>query len=556
MIVECPQCSTKFRLDDSKITSKGVKVRCSKCKHIFTAMKPGSEAAASPPPTDAPSPAPPPLEPSAPPPSEPPDSDFDDESFDFKDETPAPQPSAAPDEFDNGLGDLSFKEEAEEPGDQEAAPSDDLDFGDFSFDQEESGPETDQQTDQGADQETAPVPSSDAAGFDDDFGDFDFDDESSTPPAAEPQEQDSPPEQKSAVGADDEFDFDDFSDFSDESAVKKEPAAEIGADDFSGDFGGDDLDFDTGSAPEPSPELPSAPPSEEDIQEFGDISFDDAGAPPPPAEETPAPGGAEEGEFQLDTNIGGTSAEEFQEPVAGGDAYAFDAGGGEVPESEIPVPQRPDEGYEEPAPREMPRSRSERRAKPAKEKKSKKGLVVIIIIALIGGGIFYLHTTGHLKNIMETSLKDLNMEKFKELLGVAEEKPPQNIIEIAPVKRTDLRRVTRKDKSTIWVLKGSVANHYGTSQWMILLEGRLEDGDEVRTAQAMYGNELTNEQLQVLSLEQIEKLLMRTADDNLNSIILLPEGSTQFMLVFTDVESSSPKLPPVDAVIVKSHEAL
>ncbi|MDH3973526.1 MAG: zinc-ribbon domain-containing protein [Deltaproteobacteria bacterium] len=39
MIIQCDQCQSKFKLDDSKITEKGAKVRCSKCKHIFTVKK-------------------------------------------------------------------------------------------------------------------------------------------------------------------------------------------------------------------------------------------------------------------------------------------------------------------------------------------------------------------------------------------------------------------------------------------------------------------------------------------------------------------------------------
>lgn len=39
MIIQCEQCHTKFKLDDSKVTDKGVKVRCAKCKHVFTVTK-------------------------------------------------------------------------------------------------------------------------------------------------------------------------------------------------------------------------------------------------------------------------------------------------------------------------------------------------------------------------------------------------------------------------------------------------------------------------------------------------------------------------------------
>ena len=37
MILQCDQCSTKFRLDDSRLKPGGVKVRCSKCRHVFLA---------------------------------------------------------------------------------------------------------------------------------------------------------------------------------------------------------------------------------------------------------------------------------------------------------------------------------------------------------------------------------------------------------------------------------------------------------------------------------------------------------------------------------------
>lgn len=39
MIIQCEQCRTKFRLDDSKIRENGVKVRCAKCRHVFTVKK-------------------------------------------------------------------------------------------------------------------------------------------------------------------------------------------------------------------------------------------------------------------------------------------------------------------------------------------------------------------------------------------------------------------------------------------------------------------------------------------------------------------------------------
>jgi predicted Zn finger-like uncharacterized protein len=39
MIIQCEQCRTKFRLDDSRVKDSGVKVRCAKCKQIFIVRK-------------------------------------------------------------------------------------------------------------------------------------------------------------------------------------------------------------------------------------------------------------------------------------------------------------------------------------------------------------------------------------------------------------------------------------------------------------------------------------------------------------------------------------
>src|SRR6056297_3895783 len=40
MIITCEVCSTQFVLDDALIKPEGSKVRCSKCRHIFTAFPP------------------------------------------------------------------------------------------------------------------------------------------------------------------------------------------------------------------------------------------------------------------------------------------------------------------------------------------------------------------------------------------------------------------------------------------------------------------------------------------------------------------------------------
>ncbi|MBW2689527.1 MAG: zinc-ribbon domain-containing protein [Deltaproteobacteria bacterium] len=45
MIVQCEACQTRFRLADEKVKPGGIKVRCSKCKEIFTVVPPEPEPA-------------------------------------------------------------------------------------------------------------------------------------------------------------------------------------------------------------------------------------------------------------------------------------------------------------------------------------------------------------------------------------------------------------------------------------------------------------------------------------------------------------------------------
>jgi len=40
MIITCPVCLTKFRLEEERIPEGGAKARCSKCRHVFEVQKP------------------------------------------------------------------------------------------------------------------------------------------------------------------------------------------------------------------------------------------------------------------------------------------------------------------------------------------------------------------------------------------------------------------------------------------------------------------------------------------------------------------------------------
>ncbi len=43
MIIQCEQCRTKFKLDDEKVSDRGVRVRCVRCRNVFTVRKPVAE---------------------------------------------------------------------------------------------------------------------------------------------------------------------------------------------------------------------------------------------------------------------------------------------------------------------------------------------------------------------------------------------------------------------------------------------------------------------------------------------------------------------------------
>ena len=122
MIIQCEQCLTKFKLDDAKVKAKGVKVRCAKCRHVFTVTKQQQEMESQP-----------------------------DDVIGF--EQPTDRPVAVPGAGDEspfaplaeespsaplGGGELgfSFSDDAKDSaaGDAEAAaPSSELDFSDFDF---------------------------------------------------------------------------------------------------------------------------------------------------------------------------------------------------------------------------------------------------------------------------------------------------------------------------------------------------------------------------------------------------------------------------------------
>lgn len=292
MILQCDQCNTKFRLDDSKLKPGGVKVRCSKCRHVFVAGAEqkqeesefdallsglGAPAAAA---IEAPAPA------------------AEQAANDMAAVEAGVKPQQ-PEESDGfGLGDFDFSADVGEPlspapaqdtalpEKAATAPGDDLDFGDLSFDIAPAAAET-------------PAPAAPEAEFGE-FGDFDFNDETvAAPPKEQPAgdeidfgevslDQAPAPakEEQAAPAAADAFDFGEFSFDEETPLVKEESPAPAAADAF--EFGEFSFDESAPAAKE-EPQTPAAA----DSLDFGELSFEEGAGTPEPA----APAAAESLDF-------------------------------------------------------------------------------------------------------------------------------------------------------------------------------------------------------------------------------------------------------------------
>ena len=122
MIIQCPKCLTKFKLDDSKVTDEGTRVRCAKCKEVFVVKK---EVTAPPPPPPIPT-----------------ELTAEKEEFDFSFGPSTEEKEEAPFGFGGGFEEEGKKEEtSEEEGKGEGFDFGGLSYGEVNFSEpEEAAP--------------------------------------------------------------------------------------------------------------------------------------------------------------------------------------------------------------------------------------------------------------------------------------------------------------------------------------------------------------------------------------------------------------------------------
>jgi len=578
MILQCDQCSTKFRLDDSKLKPGGVKVRCSKCRHVFLAgadLKeeesefdailsglgaPVPEKQEEPPAADpeaagfdfaeepaaglensaagleAPAPAayqpevsdfadfdfPEPGEPQVPAaeqPSMPQEQDLG--AFDFAPE-PSLQSEAHPSTVDDApdYGDFSFTEEPAALHEEPAAPKDEpFEFGELSFAAEPA--------------DNPEEPSYAGPGESFDFGGFELEDE----PAVKPQE---PP------AAPDEMDFGDFT-FAEEPAVKEEESPQI-ADDAN-DFG--EISF-----AEEAPITKEA--SVDTSDDFAAFSFSDEL--PPQQDANPAPaavGGSGFGEFSLSDDFQAKEVSPAAQPAipvsfAAGAGLADPGAAHQSNTAEPPLTpgsdskwapgpetmldfgfgasQVPGDALEGPDDELPPLSITSRRKGRSLLAVSIVAVSVVALVALSGASLYLLQSGPEAPK----KLDQIGLGFVAKWFGM--ESPQEGRIVI----RNPLAAFhNNAEVGELFVVTGEAVNSYQKARASIHVKVSLFDrtGTVLLQKTAYCGNRLSNEQLATLPMEKIESIMNNQFGDSLANLGVKPDQAIGFVVAI-------PRVPP------------
>lgn len=575
MILQCDQCSTKFRLDDSKLKPGGVKVRCSKCRHVFLAgadlkqeesefdailsglgapipekqeespaaapeaagfdfaEEPAVELEKSAAGLEAPAPAayqpevsdfadfdfPEPGElpvPAAEQPSIPEEQDL--AAFDFAPE-PSLQPEAHPSTVDDTpeYGDFSFAEEPAGLQEEPASPKDEpFEFGELSFAAEP------------ADNLKESSYAGPAVSFD--FEGFELEDK----PVVKPQE---PP------AALDGMDFGDFT-FTHEPAGKEEGSPQIA---------GDANDFGEISFAEEAPFTREA--SVDTSDDFAAFSFSDEL--PPDEKPTPAAaGGSGLGEFSLSDDFqakdvspaaqsaipvgfaavagpadpGAHQSNAAEPPLTPGSDSKWAPGPETMLDFDFDASQVPENALERPDDELPPLSISSRRKGRSLLTVSIVAVSVVVLVALSGASLYLLQSGPEAPK----KLDQIGLGLVAKWFGM--ESPQEGRIVI----RNPLAAFhNNAEVGELFVMTGEAVNSYQKARASIHVKVSLFDrtGTVLLQKTAYCGNRLSNEQLATLPMEKIESIMNNQFGDSLANLGVKPDQAIGFVVAI-------PRVPP------------
>ncbi|ABK97664.1 DUF3426 domain-containing protein [Pelobacter propionicus] len=537
MIIQCEQCRTKFRLDDSKIKENGVKVRCAKCRHVFTVMKQQPEQA---------------------------------EQSDFG--AMLEQSSAlgaTPQEAESGFPQEQAAENPFAAAQEQEQSGQSFDFGAVEPPQEEQPQAPAEEFSFSANQESAPAmgetPPSPPGEFQ--FGEVDFGQPAEQPTMAESALEPFP-EAKAAAPHQpfgDEFDFQPLDSQQQAASVEEQaPAAPHGEIDFGQvDFGQPEVAAsaepfiaEQGSA---TPQVPPPLEFEFDLPESNDtqsqLSGEKTETVPAGPENIPT-ADAFDFAMELPTPPSGQKLPQLEE------AFSFDVPAetaitppqpaAAVPSAALPVQPEPVQpaGTEmkpygpvispapepapgtadsdlvppEPAQEELPPL-----SIPSRRKSSSllKALVALLVLAMVGAAAFYG--------------KDL-YPKLKQMIA-----PESGKIQLRSISSSFVRNTTTG--SELLVISGEAVNGFTTPRASLQVKGMVygDKGQVLASKNAYCGNPLSAQQLASMPLDAIELAMANQVGSGLSNLEIAPGKALPFTVVIATVPEGAKNIGIVPA---------
>jgi len=540
MIIQCQACQTRFRLADEKIKPGGTKVRCSKCKEIFTVT---------------------PAEP------EPVEETVDFGSFNMQavsEETPdeTAVPGDIPEQGDSAPEEEAFEQEEEpaptaeaenisEPADQ--TQGDEIDFSrlekemgesdagdelaeEFSF-ADTSQPAEDDLT--SAEETPEEPPEEQASDFPEASEEtmepggpveFDFGDDSGLTGEEESPSQTSEVAKSTGVA---EFSFESTDDETEDTSgltfEEDDDSAQESTEQKPADFALDDQDddnafsFDDGvqrgsdSASEWDDDAPAG-----DSFDFDEPQFDNDTAGPESASKDSSEADLQFGEIDFSSDDDDSVAPTLQtdDPLAGAIMGTQDEPESFIRREQTPPLSRDDEN-EEPLPVPPP---------PKKSSLSRIVLLLVLLLVVLGGAAGFL--------FMQQGSLNLNavaeyLPFLKDYIGETQEFAPGDRIAI----NISGSSYVNGQAGQMLVIQGSAVNNHTSSRSSITIKGTLVDakGKTLLQQTVFCGNALNNAELANMSFSAIEEAMNNEFGDSLSNMNIASGGSIPFTIVFRNL---------------------
>lgn len=504
MVIQCSHCQTRFKLADDKLKPEGTKVRCSKCREIFTVFPPEAEPSAAPPPepeVTAPAPAVAGGESSpvdefafdAAPRTPADDHEFsfdvddiaahapapagEDFGWSFDAKTPAAPAASAQESFDSAVDSTDTPESAAFQFDDAGQGTDNaFDFGTstnedaaFSFSSETAAPAF----------ETAPAQATEGG-----FDEFAFDDTASSPGETAFAFDSPPPEQ----GGLSEFSFD------------AGPS-----DGFSWESNHAEGESQQESPPAAAPPIPG---------EFGDFDFSGLSF----GEEEPAGSSvtaADTERIALD-NDDADATRTFAAAAAGG----MSAAGATM------VMKRAESSLngEEPVPAKSTPAAAPKSTAPSRKGVSPqlvKGILVLSVLGAVGGGVYFVQQQGF--DFQQT------------ISNFIDRKAPE--VAVGQIELGNLSsQFVKSSAGELFVIRGTAINQFKTARSAIQVKGVLYDkgGKVLKQQVAFCGNPLDDATLRSAGYAKIEEAMSNQFGDSMLNLNVAVGKGIPFAIVFKE----------------------